>query len=42
MGNAQEAVKRAASLTTASNEECGVAQVVEQYVLAASPAQSSI
>ena len=42
MGNAQEAVKRAASLTTASNEECGVAQVVEQFVLAASPAQSSI
>ena len=33
MGNAQDVVKRAANLIVASNEACGVAQVVEEYVL---------
>jgi 5-amino-6-(5-phospho-D-ribitylamino)uracil phosphatase len=33
MGNAQEAVKQAADIITASNDEDGVARIIEQYVL---------
>lgn len=34
MGNAQEEVKRLADVVTATNEEHGVAQIIEAYVLA--------
>ena len=33
MGNAAEAVKRAAQATTLSNDEDGVAAAIERYVL---------
>jgi HAD superfamily hydrolase (TIGR01484 family) len=33
MGNAQEAIKQAADIITASNDEDGVARIIEQYVL---------
>jgi Cof subfamily protein (haloacid dehalogenase superfamily) len=35
MGNAQEEVKAAADVTTGSNEESGVAQVIQNYILRA-------
>jgi HAD superfamily hydrolase (TIGR01484 family) len=35
MGNAQEEVKAAANVTTGSNQESGVAQVIQNYVLRA-------
>ncbi len=33
MGNAPEPVKQAAKMVTASNDEDGVAQVLEQHIL---------